>query len=407
MAGQSSSRQECAAICTPGLEAVCEAELKALGVRARTVSAGVVEFKATTRQLYAATLWLRTASRVLVRIAKFRATDFNYLETRCRELDWHRWLPAGHLPDFRVTSRRSRLFHTDAVAERMAKVALGGLDREDFRADAPHQSFVVRVDHDLFVVSVDAAGVPLNQRGWRTELGVAPLRTTMAAGLLLASGWDGTTPLVDPFCGSGTIAIEAALLGRGLPPGGDRDFAFAHWADFEPGTWASVMGEVGARMRPSLDVTIEAADRDEAAVAITRANAERAGVVGDLDLAVRVVSHLPGRDDLGLVATNPPYGKRVGDGDLTALYRRFGAVLRERRPGWELSMVAADQKLAREVDGRLKPLGGYGHGGIRVQMYHRSASATADGELSPPTSASPMPLDLELPGSGPEPESKS
>jgi putative N6-adenine-specific DNA methylase len=374
MARQANSRHECAAICTPGLEPVCEAELRALGLRARTVSAGVIEFKATPRQLYSSTLWLRTASRVLVRITKFRATDFNYLETRCREIEWDRWLPTGHVPEFRITSHKSRLFHTEAIAERMQNIALGGADLEDFRTGAPRQPFVVRVDHDLFTVSADAAGTPLNQRAWRTELGVAPLRTTMAAGLLMASGWDGSTPLLDPFCGSGTIAIEAALLARGVPPGGDRDFAFSRWADFEPGTWASVMGEVVSKKRDGIEVTIEAADRDEAAVEVTRANAKRAGVLDDIDIQVRVVSHLQGRDDVGLVATNPPYGKRVGAGDLRPLYRRFGAVLRERRPRWELAMVAADQRLAHEVDKRLKPLGGYGHGGIRVQMYHRAGS---------------------------------
>lgn len=368
------SRLEAAAICTPGLEAVCEAELSALGIRARTVGAGVVEFKPTIRQFYAANLWLRTASRVLLRIAKFRATDFNFLETRAEEVDWDRWLPEGHRPTFRVTSKKSKLIHTTAIAERLEKFLSPGPGRELGR-EAPEQPFVVRVDHDVFSVSVDASGQSLHQRGWRTETGVAPLRPTMAAALLLASGWDAETPLADPFCGSGTIAIEAALMAMRLPPGGDRDFAFAHWPDFEPGTWASVAGSVGPNVREELPFAIEASDRDGAAVELTKANALRAGVEDQIQIEERVISHLPGHGGQGLVATNPPYGKRVGDGDLKALYKRMGSTIRDRRPQWGLSVVAADRKLVRLIDSRLKPIGGYSHGGTNVQMFTRAGSA--------------------------------
>lgn len=382
------SRLEAAAICTPGLESLCAAELVALGIRAKTVGAGVVEFKPTTRQFYAANLWLRTASRVLVRIAKFRATDFNYLETRAGEVDWDRWLPEGYRPTFRITSKKSKLFHTDAISERLQKFLSPGPGREVGR-NSPEQPFVIRIDNDVFSVSVDASGQSLHQRGWRTESGIAPLRPTMAAALLLASGWDADSPLADPFCGSGTIAIEAALMAMKLPPGGDRDFAFAHWPEFEPGTWASVAGSVGPNVRTDLPFAIEASDRDGSAVEITRANAERAGVSEQLQIEERVVSHITGDSGLGLVATNPPFGKRVGDGDLTALYKRTGATLRDRRPQWGLAVVAADSKLVRAIDSRLKPIGGYGHGGLKVQMFSREGSAPT--ESTPPETPASAP----------------
>ncbi len=389
--GSSPVRHEAAAICTPGLESFCEAELKALGIKPKPGQSGVIEFRANNRQLYAANLWLRTASRVLVRIATFRATDFAHLQQRATEIDWEQWIPADHRPEFRVSTAKSRLYHTDAIAQRLHQVVGPPSIGE------PTQPFVVRIDRDLVTVSVDSGGTPLNHRGWRTDLGVAPLRPTMAAAMVMASGWDGTTSLIDPFCGSGTIAIEAALLALAMPPGGDRRFAFQQWPGFEAGAWASVNGSAKAGVR-SMDelaaagVSIEANDRDASAVAACSANAERAGVVGLVQVEQRVVSHLTGADGPGLVATNPPYGKRVGDGDLRPLYKRFGAVLRERRPEWALTIVAADSRLARSIDQRLKPVTAFGHGGLKVQVFSRPGGTPAEsGDPSSPEAEGPNP----------------
>lgn len=365
-----SERFDAAAICTPGLEAFVEEELRRLGVKPRPGRSGVVEFTCTTRQLYLSNVWLRTASRVLVRVAKFRATDFAHLQLRAAEVDWTRWIADDLAPEFRVSSSKSRLYHTEAIAERLHKI-VGPPSRGE-----PTQPFVVRFDRDLCTISVDTGGTPLNHRGWRLDLGVAPIRPTMAAAVLAAAGFDGSLPLLDPFCGSGTIAIEAALIARNLPPGGARRFAFQMWPDFDRGTWASVKGEAEANARtiePG-SLTIEASDRDTMAVDATSANAERAGVADLVQIEQRVVSHLPARSGPGLVVTNPPYGKRVGDGELAPLYKRFGAVLRERRPEWSLTMVAADVRLARSADRRLEPLSRFGHGGLKVQVLSRPGS---------------------------------
>lgn len=363
-------RHDAAAICTPGLETICEAELVALGIKPKRGVSGVIEFKANNRQLYAANLWLRTASRVLIRLATFRATDFAHLQERASEIDWTEWIPDDHAPEFRVTASKSKLYHTAAVAQRLHQVVGPPSIGE------PTQPFVVRIDRDLVTVSVDSGGVPLNHRGWRTELGVAPLRPTMAAAVLLAQGWDGSTPLIDPFCGSGTIAIEAALIARNLPPGGERRFAFQQWKGFESGAWASVNGGAKAAAKDAT-ITIEASDRDVGAVEATKHNAERAGVAELIDVQKRVVSDLPPATGAGLVATNPPYGKRVGDGDLRPLYQRFGMVLREHRPEWDLVIVAADHRLARSIDRDLRPLKGFGHGGLKVQILSRPGGTPA------------------------------
>ncbi len=367
-----SDRFEAAAICTPGLEPFVETELRALGIKPKPGHTGVVEFKASARQLYAANVWLRTASRVLVRIATFRATDFAHLQQRAEEVDWSSWITDDVAPEFRVSSRKSRLYHTQGIADRLHKVVGPASIGE------AGQPFVVRFDRDLCSVSIDASGTPLNHRAWRTDIGVAPLRPTMAAAVLMAAGYDGTEPLVDPFCGCGTIPIEAALLAAKLPPGGTRRFAFQQWPSFQRGTWASVQGEVKAAAQAGVVAQIEAYDRDQAAVDACKANAERAQVSDSVLIERKVVSHLGGHTGKGLIVSNPPYGKRVGDGDLRALYKKFGAVMRQRRPQWGLAMVVADVKLARVADHRLAPVGGFGHGGMTVSVLSRPGSEPSE-----------------------------
>ncbi len=389
------ARFEAVAVCTPGLEAICRDEVEALGNRVGNVGPGLVEFKATTRQLYASVVWLRTASRVMVRMATFRATDFEHLVARAEEIDWAQWLGPGVAAEFRVTAHKSRLIHTAAIAERLERLVGAPLERPE----QPRQAFVVRADRDLFTVSADASGEALHHRSWRTDHVAAPIRPTMAAAMLSAAGWDGTEPLLDPFCGSGTVAIEAALVARNLPPdpgrlGGEEGmmpgYALARWPGFESGTWASVAGSARAGAAPASPVTIEAADREGSAILAATANAERAGVAGDIMLETRVVSHLTGRSDAGLVATNPPYGKRLATGDLVPLYKRFGAVLRERRPDWRLTLVTPDRRLARAADRRLVPTHRFGHGGLTVELFSRPGGAIPDLEgPRRPTAAHP------------------
>ncbi len=370
-----------AVICTPGLEAVCRRELDALGCRPKPAGPGALEIDANARQLYAANVWLRTASRVLVRVETFRSTDLGHLRRRADAIDWDRWLPAGTIPTFRVTSNESKLYHTDAIAERLTDAALG--DAEPAGGER-EQLFVVRIYRNTVTLSVDSSGDALHRRPWRTEIGAAPVRATMAAAALLSLDIDPSQPLLDPFCGSGTIPIEAALIARDLPPGGERDFAFRHWDEFEPGTWASVNGEIrahGAKAAADLDAAGPAGprfigyDRDREVVDAARRNAARAGVGDDVAFEAKVISHLTADTGSGLIVTNPPYGRRVGDGDLRGLYRRFGAVARERRPGWRLAILSADRKLAATADRDLKPVAKFRHGGIPVELLSREPVA--------------------------------
>lgn len=381
-------------MCAPGLEAVCRQELDGLGIRSKQAGPGIVEFTVNARSLYAANVWLRTANRIVVRIATFRATDFPHLQHHGMHVDWQRWLPDGFAPRFRVSSHDSKLYHTKAIAQRLHQVSAPP------SVDEPEQLFIVRIERNTVTISVDSSGQGLHRRPWRTELGEAPLRATMASAALLLTEWSPATSVIDPFCGSGTIPIEAALIRRGLPPGGEREFAFHHWPCFEPGAWASVAGTVRQAWRSALTgdeshpvakqdrshpaateelhpgPAIVASDRDEAMVRAARANAEAAEVADLIDFDTRVVSHLRARSDQGLVLTNPPYGRRLGTNRLVGLYRRLGAVVRERVPGYGLALITSEAKLARTADIGLQPVASFRHGGLPVRLYHRPAPAS-------------------------------
>ncbi len=315
----------------------------------------------TTRQLYACNLHVATATRVLVATASFAASSFPELERRCRALPWDDWLPASGTVRLRVTSHRSRLTHTGAVAERVAAAA-----GRTPSSDGP--LVVVRLDADRVSIRIDTSGDPLHRRGWRPELAKAPLRETAAAALLLAAGWAGDA-LVDPCCGSGTIPIEAACRARGFAPGRLRSFAFQAAPGFEPGTWASVEGAARAAERPAgAGPPIVARDRDAGAVAATRANAERAGVGDDLVVEHAAVSSLVAPAPAGLLVSNLPFGHRVRGGDLRNLYARLGSVRRDRFGGWGAAFLVADRVLSGHLGLDVAPVLAFDLGGIPVQL---------------------------------------
>ena len=327
------------AVTPPGVEELSAEELRALGVRVRRAFRGGVEFSANDRELYAANLWCRTVTRVLVRVARFVAPGFADLERELAAVPWERWVPAGATPTVRVSSTASRLYHTDAVAERVAAAAGTGA--------SPGPLVVVRLVHDRVIVSVDSSGAPLHQRGWHLERGEAPLRETLAAATLLASGWRPGAPLVDPYCGSGTIPLEAALMAEARPPGAGRRFGFEDWPSFAPGTWAAVRASPPP-VPPGDDAPLQGSDRDASAVAAARANAARAGASGAVRFSVAAVAQAaPVGHGPGFLVCNPPYGKRSAAGDVRGVYAQLGAVARERFDGWTVALLVADARAAR------------------------------------------------------------
>lgn len=365
-------------VSAPGLEDITAQEIAGLGLaegRAVQPIAGGVEFTGSLADLYCANLLLRTASRVTVRLGEFRAATFPEMHKQASRLPWERYLRPGQPVVLRVTCRQSKLNYANGVTKRLLRgvndrlggpvVLVGGDDEE---AEQPPQRVIVRLFNDLCTVSVDSSGALLHRRGYRLATAKAPLRETLAAGLVLASGWDGRAPLLDPFCGSGTIPIEAALWARNIAPGKARNFAFMAWPDFAPDVWAATLATAIAAERPDAP-PILASDRDAGAIRAAEANAARAGVEDDIAFTCQAVSAIAPPTGPGWIVTNLPYGVRVSENkDLRNLYAQFGNVLRAHCPRWGITFLCSDLALIGQTRLSVEPSRVWTNGGLRVRV---------------------------------------
>lgn len=370
-------------ICAPGLEKVVGAEMLRIGVRPRGSEAGGVSCRGSVQDVMRLNLWLRSASRVVVRVATFHASTFHELERRAKKIEWKRFVGPKQSVAFRVTCRKSKLYHSDAVAERFTKALNAQVtgarieaqeendDDDSLASDA--QQFIVRLFRDDVTVSVDSSGELLHRRGYRLATAKAPIRETLAAGMLLASEWSGLIPLLDPLCGSGTLAIEAALIARSMAPGRNRQFAFMKWPGFEKRGWQIILADADKRAMAKAPAPIFASDRDEGAGTAARENALRAGVAADIQIstgsmtdAVRKAGVYPGD---GILVTNPPYGKRVGEAaDPRDLYASLGKAARSTLPGWSIVIVSNESRLISQLGIPVDLLFSASNGGIPVQV---------------------------------------
>ena len=386
-------RLSCWAVTAPGAELLTAGELGRLGIGVDSSEPGGVAFTATSAELATALLWLRTANRVTVRLAEFRSASFSELEKHAKRVTWGDVVAPGGAVHFRVTSKKSKLYHQDGIAERLERSVLAVVpgvtairapsvaeELEDNVTALPDvQRVIVRVFRDQVTLSADASGALLYLRGWRQAVAKAPLRETLAATLLAASGWaDGETPrgpLIDPFCGSGTIAIEAALLARRMAPGRGRRFAAEMWpglgssAEGRAAIWVAARADAASVELPHSPVQISAHDRDAGAITAAESNAERASVTGDVAFSRQSLSQLPADSGEGWLVTNPPYGARIGERTaLRDLYATLGRVLHERRPGWHLTMLSADRMLDAQLRIPLSDVLRTTNGGIPVRI---------------------------------------
>ncbi|HKV51122.1 MAG TPA: hypothetical protein VJO52_07985 [Gemmatimonadaceae bacterium] len=355
-------------------------ELVKLDLAPETATAGGVSFRGGTETMWRANLWLRAASRVVARVGSFRARALGELERRARALPWERFLAPGCSVKIRVTAHKSRLYHTTAIADRIASAIAGriagastpaptaGSEADDAPGDS-HALVIVRVAHDTCLVSADTSGLLLHRRGYRMRTAKAPMRETLAAAMVLAGQWDARLPLVDPFCGSGTIPIEAALIARRLPPGARRRFAFESWPGFSPARWRRLVDTALESALPASPAPIYASDRDAGAIAAARDNAERAGVTGDIIFTQQPVASLTLPDTSGWIVTNPPYGVRVSDrAGVRDAYTQVGRLVRDQRFDWRTVVMIADASLGKAIGRDLRRVFRTSNGGIPVEV---------------------------------------
>lgn len=373
----------------PGLEPFTLQELRQLGFQAGRPlfsspsmskcegqeGGGGVEFQGTLGDVYRANLHLRTASRVFAQIGGFFGNTFSDLRRRARRLPWEEYLKPGEAVSLRVSCRRSRLFHSGAVAEKVLEAIGGRLGRNpsvrnlgEERGRPIPQLIFIRLSENRFAFWVDSSGVLLHRRGYRLATAKAPLRETLASAMLMAAEWDKAAPLLDPFCGSGTIAIEAALRARNIPPGSSRPFAFMRWPNFDRILWEAILEE-GKKKERDRQLTIMASDRDQGAIQAARANAARAGVAEDIDFSCRAISGIKPPPGPGWIVTNPPYGVRLrSNQDLGRLYARFGKVLAGKCPGWKVTLLVSNKQLWRNTGLQFDRGVPLRNGGLKVNL---------------------------------------
>jgi putative N6-adenine-specific DNA methylase len=370
------------AVTLPGLESYTHRELASLNLKCKSElageaggDAGGVAFEGSLADIYRTNLHLRTPNRILARLGELDATSFAELRKKAAALPWEEFLRPGQPVALRVTCHKSRLYHSDGVAERVAGAISDRLHQlvqrvkaDDEALETP-QLVTVRFVNDHATISIDTSGALLHRRGYRLETAKAPLRETLAAGLLMAAGWDRLAPLLDPFCGSGTIPIEAALMACRIAPGTNRRFIFMDWPNFDATLWQSQLDAARAA-EIQAEAPILASDRDAGAIRIAQSNAERAGVAGSLQFTCCAVSSIQPPDESGWMVTNPPYGVRVSPSkDLRNLYAQWGNVLHAHCQGWQVGFVCNSDYMAGHTRLKFRQTLPLVNGGIPVKFY--------------------------------------
>ncbi|MCB9686684.1 MAG: class I SAM-dependent RNA methyltransferase [Alphaproteobacteria bacterium] len=355
------------AVVAPGLETALTDELSALGARPRAQTGGAV-FEADTDLLYRIHLHSRIAARVRVRVGEFAATTLEALGAAVRRLPWDRFVHPRQPVKVEVASHRSRLRHREAVA-RKAEHAIRDAARVPRRTDAGRPptdavGVLIRIEDDRAEVSVDASGDLLHRRGWRREHVGAPLRENLAAACLWLAEWSPGEALLDPVCGSGTFAIEAATIALARPPGAGRTFAFHGWPSFDADAWTRVLAEP-----PEEAVTprLFASDRDPKAITVARANARRAGVEQAVRFEVRDLAAAVAPAPTGLVIANPPWGGRI-KGELEAM-ELLSRALRGPLAGWRWALLAPRHIVPHRLGLTCEPIARFNDGGVDVVLH--------------------------------------
>ena len=366
--------------CGPGLEALLQEELSGLRVGRLERQVGGARFEGRAQDAWAANLCSRTATRVLERLVRFPAPDADRLYDGIQEVDWTKWLKPGGTLSVAARSRESELEHTQFVAQRTKDAVVDALreargERPNVDRDDPDLRLDVHLFRDRATLSIDTSGEPLFKRGWREHQGRAPLSETMAAAAVLLSGWDRRSPLVDPFCGSGTILIEAAAIATGRVPGAfGREYAFERWPDHDARAFAALKAKVFAKAKPAGKLRLVGYDVDAERVAAARANVAAAGFEDVITIEQRAAKDLNLRSGWNAwIVTNPPWGERVGEGDaLVGLYQDFGAYCREHLAGYSLSVLSGNNQLTKALGLKADRRVAMEHGGIEVELVNFS-----------------------------------
>ena len=343
------------ATCAFGLEAVVKRELIALGfLDPKVVTPGRIAFAGDWAAVCKANVWLRVADRVLIEVLRFKAVDFDALFETVKAFDWTRFIPPdGKFPVI-GRSRKSQLTSVPAIQRATKKAIVESLLENSGESELPETGEDYKVEvailDDEAAVSIDTTGRSLHRRGYRKLVADAPIKETLAAAMIQLSVWNTGRMLVDPFCGSGTIPIEAALIGRNIAPGLVRPFASTHWPAIGDDLWIETREKAEEQIDHDVELQIIGTDRDPDVLSLARYHAKRAGVADDLHFQEKNFDDLRSKHEYGCVITNPPYGERLEERRrLQGLYESIPAVL-QRLPTWSHFIITNMPGFERTVE---------------------------------------------------------
>jgi putative N6-adenine-specific DNA methylase len=331
-----------------GIESIVAEEVRNLGYENCLVENGKVTFEADEKAICRSNLWLRTADRVKLKIGEFKATTFDELFEKTKKIKWGDYIPRD--AEFPVIGKsvKSKLFSVSdcqSIVKRAIVESLKDTYKQItwFEETGPLYRIEVALLKDIVTLTLDTSGVGLHKRGYRIDQGEAPLKETLAATLVKLTKWTPDRPFIDPFCGSGTIPIEAALIGQNIAPGFNREFASEKWSMIQSNYWEEAREEAEDLAKYDQPLNILGTDIDHRMVNIARDNAFEAGLGELITFKQMQVSDITTRDEYGVLVGNPPYGERLGDKPLVeSMYKEMGKAF-ENLPTWSVYMLTSNE----------------------------------------------------------------
>lgn len=358
---------------TFGLEAVTKRELMNLGYNDLKVENGKVEFRGSLKDIARTNIWLRTADRVLLKMGEFKALSFEELFQNTKALPWEEWIPEDGNFVIEGKSVDSKLFSISDCQRIVEKAIVEKLKTkynvEWFKKTGAKYTVEVSLLKDIATLTIDTSGEGLHKRGYRDRAGDAPIKETLAAAMILLSYWNKDRVLLDPLCGSGTIPIEAAMIGKNIAPGLDRKFAAEMWEKIDKEYWSEVRKDAFSAIDNNVKLHILGCDIDKRSILRARDNAANLGLEDDIAFFMKDMRDVDLNDEYGVVITNPPYGERIGEKEeVTKLYIDLGKKFRELKT-WSVYVITSDEdfeeKYGKKADKKRKLF----NGRIKVDYY--------------------------------------
>jgi len=364
---------ELMATCTLGLEGAVSRELKMMGYKILDSENGRIRFKADLSDIPRLNIWIRSAERILLVVGKFEALSFDDLFDGVSSLPWEDFIPKdGRFPIVKVRTAKSVLFAKSAIQSIVKKAIVNRLSKiygiTIFPENGSEYPVYVYLRKNVVTVSLDTTGRDgLHKRGYRKMYVEAPLRETIAAALLILSGWNREKNLVDPFCGSGTICIEAGMMAGGIAPGMNRNFVSMNWGIIPKKIWKEEFEKARSHRENSNEYEIIGGDVDEEAIKVAELNLRNLGVNLRIKFVNASFEKLRAFDESGIIVTNPPYGMRIS-GTIREIHRRL-KVLRHNFPGWRYNIISPFIKFERMFGMKAKRRYSFFNSGVRVHFF--------------------------------------